>query len=136
MLCIKSLGAILRNRLVNTRLRIKDTHLWYIFLLFGLISDCDLGAFGSPIGWNEDVVVSWKDHTKENQEQANVCQNKPRDHHWIISQGVEFRICEAEHNRQDRCTDITEQDRPESWDVPVPITTNHEIEVTSQLITL
>lgn len=66
MLCIKSLGAILRNRLVNPRLLIKDTHLWYIFLLFGLTGDGDLGAFGSPIGWDEYIVVSWEDHTKEN----------------------------------------------------------------------
>lgn len=78
-----------QNRLWHARFRV---------LFFGLIGGRHFSTLCSPVGWNENVVVSWEHHTEQNQEQTKVRQNKTGDHHWVVSQGIEFRIREAEHN--------------------------------------
>ena len=127
---------VLRIRCEHARLMIKDCCLWNEVLLFGLVGYCRFFTFDSPLGRNEDIVIPWKDNAKQDQEQTEVGQNKARNHHRVIPQGVELRICKAKHNSQNWSADITEQDRPECRDVPVTIATDHEIEITSQLITL
>lgn len=123
------LRAVLRTRRGHARLMIQNTCLWGKVLLFGLVGYCCFGAFGSPMRRDKDIVITRKDNTKQNQEQTKVRQNKARYHHRVISQGIELWISKAEHNRQDRCANITKQNGPECRDLPVSIATNHEVEI-------
>ena len=63
-------------------------------------------------------------------------QDKPGDHERVIPEGMELGVRKGEDNRQDRRTDVAQEDRPEARDIPVLAAAYDGIEVPSELIAL
>ena len=95
-------------RTLAARFKVKHSDIWHKIVFFRLIGGHNFRALVPPVRWNKDIVVSREYHTEQSQEQTEVRQNKPGDHHRVVSQGIEFRIREAEHNGQNRRADVPE----------------------------
>jgi hypothetical protein len=69
-----------------------------------------------------DVFIPPGRRTEGKEETIANQPKEPSDHHWVVTQGIKFRIREAEHNGQNRRADIPEFGLvfPRYYDVFIP----------------
>ena len=80
---------------------------------------------------NQHVTVSWHNKEEDCENQAHLCEYKAGNHHRIVSPGVKFWIGEAEDDCQNGRAEVSQQDCPVRWYVPILAASDDDVEIPS-----
>lgn len=91
-------------------------------------------ALASARRRDEDVEPLGHDEAEEDEDQGDVADAEAHDVKGVVAEQVEVRVRKAEDDGESRGGDVSEDDGPESGDVPVLPLADDEIEITTQLV--